>query len=73
MTENIFTDKNYYMSGGIRVSFYYDEERGLYEIVGIKGTSEELLIPDKINGISLGDIDGYYEGELWFDRDISPV
>lgn len=68
MTENIFTDKNYYMSGGIRVSFYYDEERGLYEIVGIKGTSEELMIPDKINGIVLGDIDGYYEGELWFER-----
>lgn len=68
LPDNIITDEKYYMSGDIRVSFYYDEEMGYYVITGIRGKSEELWIPNKINSVYLGDMDGYYEGDMWFER-----
>lgn len=54
-----------YISGTAKVYYEYDEDEQGYMLYGIEGRTDNLIIPDKINGI---DIKGFLCAEDFNDR-----
>lgn len=48
--EDIVTDENYYMCEGARITFTYDSDYDGYSLRDSEGECSKLMIPDKING-----------------------
>ncbi|MCM1578555.1 MAG: hypothetical protein NC078_07150 [Ruminococcus sp.] len=61
MTAGIVTGENCFICGEAKIGFIFNEETDGYEICSAKGSTEKLLIPDRINGKELKGIDS----DLW--------
>lgn len=68
MIGDIVTSENFYLTEGAKISFFFDEDIDGYEITEAEGNAEKLIIPDKINGRAVKNVDAVFYKFNCFDE-----